>query len=376
MSWYILEPRDPLLVRDGRPFTPGTDGARSMDTVPPSVTAGALRTRVWHTKGGWAVDEAKALPVSGPLLAELDLHDDTLKHLWLAAPRDCVLFEPEPVGEGPHKVLRRCGLQVGDAFATGGSSLPTGLLPVVPVGALPMAKPAKSAPAYWSHTVLQRWLAGPPPAEDTLSRKPDDTRAGLPHEPRVHVGLKLDGSRTAEDGRLFQSDGLRFADREHDPSQEDRRMGDLHRLALLVHCRHEQLTGGAVTLGGERRLSRFAPLNGQPPIWTAPALSTSRARIVLLTPALFDEGSVPKAIAGAPVIAAAVGRPQTISGWDIAAGGPKPTRRMAPAGSVYWVDLRGLDAKAWSEKVHFGSVCSNQQDNRDGFGLAVVGVSA
>jgi hypothetical protein len=41
-------------------------------------------------------------------------------------------------------------------------------------------------------------------------------------------------------------------------------MGDLHRFALLVRCRHEQLTGGAVTLGGERRLSRLAPLTGQP----------------------------------------------------------------------------------------------------------------
>jgi CRISPR-associated protein Cmr3 len=122
----------------------------------------------------------------------------------------------------------------------------------------------------------------------------------------------------------------------------------------------------------------LSALEGERPDWPAPNIS-ARARVLLLTPALFAEGAVPGEIAGARVIAAAVGRPQTISGWDMAAGGPKPTRRMAPAGSVYWVDLSGMSEMRrsdWCAAVHFQSVCSDEQDNLDGFGLAVVGVSA
>lgn len=52
MSWFLLEPRDPLMVRDGRPFGLDTDGARSLDFPPCSVTAGALRTRVGFAVGG------------------------------------------------------------------------------------------------------------------------------------------------------------------------------------------------------------------------------------------------------------------------------------------------------------------------------------
>ena len=117
------------------------------------------------------------------------------------------------------------------------------------------------------------------------------------------------------------------------------------------------------------RLDR-GPLDG----WAPPALPQARARVVLLTPALFAEGAVPQQIRGAQVVAAAVGRPQPISGWDMAARGPKPTRRMAPAGSVYWVDLTGQDPAEWARRVHLKGICSDEQDSRDGFGLAAVGV--
>jgi CRISPR-associated protein Cmr3 len=381
MNWTILEPRDPLLVRDGRPFLPGTEGARSLDFVPPSVTAGALRTRVWHAKGGWSVDEAKALPVQGPLLAELQPERDALKTLWLPAPRDCALFTPRDKAAGE---LDRFGLAPGAPFADGDCNLHNGLLPVVPVASsLSKEKPAKSAPAYWSKAILQAWLAAPAPSQDKLPHGTgqDHTRGPLQHEPRVHVALKPDGSRTGEDGKLFQTDGLRFAAREVRQTDKGEQV-DFQRLALLVRCDHPELRPGALTLGGERRLTLMGALEGDP-TWAAPPLSGARARVVLLTPGLFAEGSAPRQIGGARVIAAAVGRPQTLSGWDMAwkssagkVGGPKPTRRMAPAGSVYWVDLTGVDAKAWAAAVHFGGVCTEPQDNRDGFGLAVVGVSA
>ncbi|MCB9694476.1 MAG: CRISPR-associated protein Cmr3, partial [Alphaproteobacteria bacterium] len=42
---------------------------------------------------------------------------------------------------------------------------------------------------------------------------------------------------------------------------------------------------------------------------------------------------------------------------------------------VYWVELaEGLDPHAWATAVHLRSVSDAEQDQRDGFGLAAVGV--
>jgi CRISPR-associated protein Cmr3 len=232
-------------------------------------------------------------------------------------------------------------------------------------GGIPKAKPAKSAPAFWSSAEVQTWLGAEPPPASTLA--PAEVRGPLLHEPRVHVAIDPE-TGTAKEGKLFQSDGLRFTERSDN--------GKWSRLALVVGCDHRELSSGFLPLGGERRVSALRPLTGSGPGWPAPKVLGCRARVMLLTPACFAEGAVPRQIGGARVIAAAVGRPQTISGWDMAAGGPKPARRLVPAGSVYWVDLSGLIPSDWCAAVHFQSVCSDKQDNLDGFGLAAVGVSA
>lgn len=130
-----------------------------------------------------------------------------------------------------------------------------------------------------------------------------------------------------------------------------------------------------IPLGGERRLSALRR-DGFDPTWPVPALADGRARVVLLTPAVFAEGAVPARIGGARVVAAAVPRGAWISGWDLRAGGPKKSRRLAPAGSVYWVELEDLDPSEWAARVQFREVSTDEQDRRDGFGLAVVGVWA
>jgi len=107
--------------------------------------------------------------------------------------------------------------------------------------------------------------------------------------------------------------------------------------------------------------------------WPAPQLGIPRARVVLLTAAWFADGAAPEALAGARVAAAAVGRPVVVSGWDLAAGGPKVARRLAPAGSVYWVETPG-DPDEWARRVHLTEVSDGEQNRRDGFGLAAVGV--
>ncbi|MEW6405859.1 MAG: type III-B CRISPR module-associated Cmr3 family protein, partial [Chloroflexota bacterium] len=51
------------------------------------------------------------------------------------------------------------------------------------------------------------------------------------------------------------------------------------------------------------------------------------------------------------------------------------TRRMSPAGSVYFLELNGSEANISSfiEAVWMQNISDDEQDCRDGFGLAVLG---
>ncbi|WP_322512544.1 type III-B CRISPR module-associated Cmr3 family protein, partial [Chloroflexus sp.] len=104
------------------------------------------------------------------------------------------------------------------------------------------------------------------------------------------------------------------------------------------------------------------------------------ARVILLSPAAFADGYRPpiawsRGNATAKLQAAVVPRAQVISGWDLAENKPKPTRRLAPAGSVYFVSWeKGEDAVSWLHATWMRNVSDEAQDCRDGFGLAVVGV--
>jgi CRISPR-associated protein Cmr3 len=101
----------------------------------------------------------------------------------------------------------------------------------------------------------------------------------------------------------------------------------------------------------------------------------SRLRVVLLTPAIFHNGSAPDKILGARVVASAVGRPEVSSGWDYKRKRPKSSRRMASARSVYWVDLGDVPKRDWIERAWMQNISDDEQERRDGFGLAVVGVA-
>ena len=41
--------------------------------------------------------------------------------------------------------------------------------------------------------------------------------------------------------------------------------------------------------------------------------------------------------------AAAIGRPQVVSGWNMVLRQLKPARRLAPAGTVFFLELSGSD---------------------------------
>lgn len=407
MSVWIIEPRDPLIVRDGRPFGPDP-GARaaSLPFPLPATTTGALRHKVGLDPNGQfdrsatTIERVQQVSVAGPLLVGLN-DDCAIGTCYLPAPADALPLKPiQDAGNAESEMvihrLQPLELPTGAAtnapHATGSPEMLNLVGPRRPA----REKVNGNAPHYWRWEAVQAWLGTPP---DTHQCAIAETGiAGLKSDSRMHVKI-APATQTADEGFLFQTRGLVFTQHTHQPDDGSqnppRRFPDLRlALALVSDGATPYFAGGFGPLGGERRLMRWERREQALPIAMGDLperIAAARAcRVYFVTPALFAAGFVP-----APhgpllssngvhptLFAAAVSRYQTISGWDMAAndgrGSPKPTRRLAPAGSVYFIRFGAEDSAAaiaaWVRDRWMTCVSDDAQDRRDGFGLALFGV--
>jgi CRISPR-associated protein Cmr3 len=365
MTWFTLEPRDALLVRDGRAMH-GRVG-RSLVLPHPPTLVGLLRTRLGSARdSGFNPNIVDALlrdvGCAGPLLGRLD--GDRIAEVYVPAPADCLWKEG-----GRAQRLR--AVQVSEIEDGARTDRGEGAwLPVAPFDA-DASKPI-AGPRFWKWERLMEWLR----SAAAWERTPEETGIGeFDFERRIHVSI--DGATgTAVEGELFATEGVRFT-RCDSPSAGAQ--GRLTRWALLARASvtgEFRLERGLATLGGERStayLELHASLELPAPSAVRALRAGDRARVVLLTPAIFPEGALPERIAGARVLTGSVDRPQVVSGWNFADRKPRETRRMAAAGSVYWVEVPTDD---WAQRTWLTTVSASEQDRRDGFGLAVVGVAS
>lgn len=367
----IVEPRDTLVVRDARPASEGVP-MRTVAWPWPSSLAGMARTRVFSdSKTGAfppeAADKARALEVVGPWLVRLDARGQS-EEIYFPAPRDAVFMPSE---EKPNSVLR---LGLGPIRLAANEA--TDLANCATVGFIdpkcPKGKSVPRPPAFWSYTALKAWLTMGDRKRDVLPKDWAEGLAPLVRERRTHVTIAPE-TGTATDGMLFSVEALRFT-----PSQRADAPWNAPRYALGFAC-DAKLDEGPVFLGGERRVSSLRTPTGKafPEAFDLTKGHKGPLRIVLLTPGVFAAGHRPseQALAklGARLIAWAVDRPQAISGWDFDKQEPKRSRRVAPAGSVYWLEVEG-DPITWAAAHQLSTLADDPQDARDGFGLFAVGV--
>ncbi len=365
---FRIRAREPLLFRDGRPFSAEL-GALAAQTLPlpfPSAIAGTLRTRLGNRLGwDWAnggPDEARATPVRGPILCGPT--KSSLSGPLFPAPADALVYRPETAD--PADADERQSERLRPVRARGGTDLPGGLYPV---GVPRSVKPA-GAP-YWPAELLTGWLAGGagPTSLTQLAKGPEI-------EERVHVAIDPQTGR-AEDGRLFSTASLAMGD-------------EWTFLAAVDHPDAIQVEG-LFPFGGEQRL---AAVDAEPDAWPAcpDELATklgappSGITLYLASPAHFRDGWRPGwldgDLRGSPpgldvqlrLVGAAVPRSQAVSGWDYQAKGPRPVRRLAPAGSVYFFVLEGGAAPLLASDGWLSPISDDPQARRDGFGMALWGV--
>ena len=373
---WVIQPRDPAVFRDGRPFD-RVPGARALSvSFPfPSTVAGAIRTLDGLGPDGRfnpaVVPRLKKVKVFGPLLVRMRMDGDLD---WYApAPADARFFECESCSE---KIVIRPSvpLELPEGVTT---NLPQGLAPVG-LAEADLRKPPKKVPRYWFWNLLERWLLGPEEIEGLPERIGIE---GPVPEQRIHVGISY-STRTAdrEAGALFHTRGLRFS------VAPERHLASAYDLALAVATDAPNLRPGLCTIGGERRLSYFEPVEKEFPAIPEGLADTvtrqSHCRLVLLTPAFFEKGWKPSWLlsgsfgVNVEICAVALPKPHVVSGWDLDAKRPKPTRRLVPAGTVYFLKLAGepSDIRSWVSGIWLRNISDCEQDRLDGFGLAVVGV--
>lgn len=388
MKTWIIEPRDPLIVRDGRPF--GADiaeaRARSLDFPFPSTTTGGVRTRYGLAKGGNFDDaliaEVKGISVRGPLLVELDAEGKIAQWMF-AAPADALWFEHDAKDDkkdDEHAILKRLvPLQLREDEKT---NLADDLNSVGLTKPDPK-KPFGYAPRYWRWDKFSQWLQDP----SVLTKEDKLAVAGFGHngpqaEERTHVSIAPD-TQTAADGALYQTRGLEFTRTIN---------GERRRLAVAVTTDADLPDASLSPLGGERRLVTWRDSTEALPACPDDLRSAIQnqsvpaCRVVLLTPAHFNAGYRPDWLlqprygVTPELKAAAVHRAQVVSGWDFDRtksknGQPKPTRRLAPAGSVYFLKLTGTPEAIgdWMNEMWMNCISDEQQDRKDGFGLIALG---
>lgn len=375
----VLEPLDVLFFRDARAFGAGADHrARSLLPPPPTTLHGALRTFLaWHR--GWrpglplppelgSAEDPGPLRVRGPFLGRSVGDRVVTRH---PLPADAVVsrgrdgtlrvFPRDPDAPAP-------GWARSDAEAT----LPWAR---VPVG----EEWSEEPPAALEAPELTRYLRG---EEVQLPSSEVEERGGFGLGlacPEARTGVALEpGRRTVREGHLYTAEFVRL------------RAGGVLVADVWLDGQPLPVEEGVLQLGGEARVARFraAPEEDWDLEETQRALAGSRRlRLYLLTAAPFPAGSLPPGLergegvlAGrrVRVLAAFVGRPERIGGFDLARGRPRPSRLAVPAGSVYLCEL--LDGEVDDAVVHALHGRSlfpvGSAEERLGWGQVLVGVAA
>jgi len=344
-----LEPLDVLFFRDGRPFGVATRGESGLPT--PQTLLGALRLtalerycpkfagfrhqpdrpRTWDG----VCDQAAApswlrrMYVRGPWLARVLAKDK----LDVLVPVPAILHGPKKNDGGS---LRRLWPLRAGQLPGWGVALPDeqhGLRPLWSA----TQEATEPARGYLTLAGLAAFVSGDTVQMNSVIRPEDlfafDHRTGI----RGHADRLV-----AEESQIYGASFLAL--RSHYTARE------LHEVPrqLPEVVLYAEVTGPdgiprdgladltALRLGGEGR--RVAVRAVDPIGWPeAGPTGNQKPLLLLTTPGLFQGRWRPGSLAG-QLVAAAVPTPVAVSGWDLARGGPKPTRFAAPAGSVYFLD--------------------------------------
>lgn len=318
-----LVPLDVLFFRDGRALEAGSRAASGLPA--PQTLSGAIRSKLL-TEAGCNFDRLGADMREGVSFREaLHRQDSVMTAVADLCLRGPWLAEADTVYVATPSILRR--EKTGSALVR--------LAPLAdPLPGWPPVRGTNTAWPLWARTSRQLEVVGGCLPLDAMKAV---LEGGVPaatdvrtisdlvvSEERTGIAIEPGGTTVAE-SMIFSVGFLRL---QAGVSFRCELVGVAPHLVDLLQAE------GALRWGGEGRYVRYSTTPDRIPWPTVePSAGAAGMFVVLTTPALLDNGWTMSAWQPA---AASVGSPVPISGWDMARGGPKPTRYAVPPGSTFF----------------------------------------
>lgn len=367
----VLEPRDGWFLQTATGWRPSGAGVSRSHRWPlPGTLTGCLRTGWGLRQQGaerWSQDQWRAaldVHLGASFAVRRLVGTRSLKpedRMW-PVPQDALFLEADDQGQ-PARVVALDPRHPAELL----TARPDPRLDALWWAEAPdRAKPAPR-PSWWTEAEFVQWLlkdeASPVHRKELAQREPSVRR-------ETHVSIERD-TWTASDGALFgnevveplvQADGATWS----------------WSIAAAVDLPAGKIEG-AVGLGADRRMLQVQEAGAG--LFEAPKAlrdvePTTWLRVIAATPVELADGWLPPgfhlengALRGklgphaVTLRGALIDRPLHISGWDMERNGPKPVRRLCPAGSVWFLqaeraltgaDLAALWLTAWGEHLEEG----------------------
>ncbi len=366
MTWIFIEPTDVWFFRDARPFATGQGHtARSFFPPSPMTMQGALRSLIL---GASAVDWEDFRNGAGPGVKEIasligspsSLGNFAMQGPFLARRRDGKVEMCVPMPADAYILDKDTG--VFDAFRPAQSVSfeanwgVNGILPLVPPNW--ERKDGVEERRWLTVDNLDEYLAG----QSFGAIRGEELFIS---EPRLGIAMDYDRRRPQE-RMLYNTEFVRP-------------MKDVGLLVGIDDAVKLPAPSGWLSLGGQARAGRYAVVDALPERMLNPP--RQHVKILLLTPAYFDEGWQPRGgnwtmILGqaAKLAAVSLGKPQFLGGWDLA-NDKKRHKEMwsyVPAGSVYFFEIEQPIARLSAPFTQ--SPPGSLPLDKLGFGQTVMGV--
>lgn len=377
----VITPRDPIILRDGRPFgEAGTSQSGHLNWPRPGTVIGMVRTVIgtlrdsefFNSRDSNHISEIRQIALKQYLPAQKDSKE--YYSVYIPAPADAVAFSFD---EDDERIEFKPMLPSSLRKEMEGTDIPWKNYQYAWLEDL--RKPLKNVPLFWKWEYFRQWLLNEnlpaPVLPEEIGLMPPQS------EDRTHLAIETDTGAAAE-AKLFTTLGVRF--------KEGTVIATRIFISKLDRLPHMDIAN----LGGDRR-PVFLEWGKRLVDWPLPPEGigkTNWLRLVLITPGIFNGGWAPDWLVGTietgkyfqipgtefkvRLRSACIPQWLPCHGWDMSMGkegAPKPMRKMVPAGAVYFVETDAADPSAVASSLWNVSLCENEQDQKDGFGRVLVG---
>lgn len=379
-----IKPVDVLFFRDSKPFGRGSEHfANSIFPPYPQTLYGALRTKVLEElecdfesfKNGelkikkdvsqeqiekikeevGAVEKPGTFTLKGPLLL---FANDTI---YLKIPYDIKIYNENSV-----VILKP--FEWKDFFITD--------LDINLFSHIPTDKPLEDLEGFISlRDFVDCYLLG---KRELQKKDIKENNSIFSYE--IRTGIQINNRGTTEEGKLYTIQYIRLEDNWSF-------YGEVDNLSFLPEK-------GFIKFGGGRRVCYYEKMDNNPFSFCYNEQivqniknrinQTKQFKLIFLTPTIFKNGWLSEKIklensqyilsvdnVKAKLLTAAIGKPEYISGWDIANKRPKPLKKLVPSGSVYYFELLEGTVDELFNIFNFKNF-SDENPNL-GFGLTLIG---